>query len=143
MRTSIISCLFILAFGFSIPAAAQHMNAKDAPCQQPASNAETGQCFNNAAKVADTKLNQTYSAIRTFLESQKRTLERDALVKAQRLWIGFRDADCAAQRSLYDGGTGAPATYWACMEAVIRQRTEDLKTGYGWLLEKFDHPLKD
>lgn len=120
---------------------AQHMNATTAPCRQPATNAETGQCFFDAAKEADGKLNRTYDEIQKFFESENRADDRDALRKAQRLWMGFRDANCAAVRSLYGKGTGRPVNYWACMEAQTRQRIEDLTTGYGWLLEKFGHSL--
>lgn len=112
------------------------MNAKGAPCQGEGSNAETGSCFFKAAKAADENLNKTYNQMQNQFKADKRTEDAEALRMAQRAWISFRDANCAAEQGLYGAGTGGPVTYWACMEANTRQRTEDLKTGFGWLLVK-------
>ena len=130
------SVLLVLCVLASTPALAQHMNAKGAPCQQPGSTVETGDCFVSAAKKSDAELNKEYNAIQSFLRSAKRTEDGDALRKAQRAWVAYRDANCGAARGLYGTGTGGYVTYWACMEANTRQRTEDLKTGFGWLLDK-------
>lgn len=118
-------------------AAAQHMNAPDAPCRTPASNAEETSCFIAASKAADTKLNEVYSHLRVGLSPE----EQKDLQQAQRLWLRFRDADCSAERNLYGSGTAAPMVYAACMEADTRQRAAELKTMYGWRLEKLDKPL--
>ncbi|MGA2237259.1 MAG: lysozyme inhibitor LprI family protein [Terriglobales bacterium] len=112
---------------------AQHMNAPDAPCQAPASNAETTACFVSASKVADEQLNKIYVRIREVLSAD----EQQDLQEAQRLWLKFRDANCSAERNLYAGGSAAPMVYAACVEADTRQRTSDLKAMYGWRLVKF------
>jgi uncharacterized protein YecT (DUF1311 family) len=54
----------------------------------------------------------------------------------QRLWVQFRDANCSAEYSLYGGGSAGPTARAACIEAVTRQRTAELKTMYGWVLDK-------
>lgn len=126
----------VVALAASPASLAQHMNATTAPCQKPAANAETAQCFAEAAKAADEKLNQTYGSVRKYLSSANRSEDEEALQKAQRLWIAFRDANCAAVRGLYGNGTGGAVNYLACMEAQTRQRTADLVTGYDWLLLK-------
>jgi uncharacterized protein YecT (DUF1311 family) len=113
--------------------AAQHMNAADAPCKSPASNAEETQCFVRASKVADTQLKETYARVRQILSPDE---QRD-LQQVQTLWLKFRDANCLAERNLYGSGTAAPMVYAACLEADTRQRTTELKTMYGWRLEKF------
>jgi uncharacterized protein YecT (DUF1311 family) len=109
------------------------MNASDAPCHAPASNAETTACFIQASKAADERLNKTYAQIREVLSLD----ERRDLQAAQRRWLKFRDANCSAERNLYAGGSAAPAVYAACIEADTRQRTSELKAMYGWRLEKF------
>jgi uncharacterized protein YecT (DUF1311 family) len=109
------------------------MNAPDAPCKAPASNAEETQCFITASKVADEQLNQTYARVRQVLSPD----EQKDLQQAQLLWLKFRDANCSAERNLYGPGTAAPMVYAACLEADTRQRTAELKTMYGWRLEKF------
>lgn len=139
MRSLTLYTSLLVASLFSLcgKSAAQHMNASDAPCQTPASNAEETNCFIAASKAADNKLNATYTRIREMLSSD----EQKDLQEAQRLWLRFRDANCSAERNLYGSGTAAPMVYAACMEADTRQRTAELKTMYGWRLEKFGKSL--
>ena len=110
---------------------AQHMNAKDAPCQA-GPNAEQTRCFLEAAKAADRELNLVYNKIRAALSPA----DQSKLQIAQRLWVQFRDANCVAERELYDGGSAAPMAYEACLGADTRQRTTELNVMYGWRLEK-------
>jgi uncharacterized protein YecT (DUF1311 family) len=66
-------------------------------------------------------------------------VDGDELVKlktAQRLWIQIRDANCEAEHVLYAGGSAASMVKLACLEAVTRHRSEELKVMYGWRLEK-------
>jgi uncharacterized protein YecT (DUF1311 family) len=112
---------------------AQHMNAPDAPCQAPASNAETTVCFISASKAADEQLNKIYTRIREVLSAD----EQKDVQEAQRLWLKFRDASCSAEKNLDASGSAAPGAYAACIEAETRQRIADLNTIYGWRLQKF------
>ena len=126
--------LFLVSFlCFTTKSVGQHMNAKDAPCQGPSSNAEETQCFVGASRAADAQLNRTYDRVREVLSGD----EQKELQTVQRLWLRFRDANCAAERHLYEGGTAAPMVYAACTEAATRQRTAELKTMYGWRVIKF------
>lgn len=127
------TCLFL-----GNNANAQHMNAPDSPCKAPASNAEMTACFVSASKAADERLNKIYSRIREVLSADE---QRD-LQAAQRLWLKFRDANCAAERNLYAGGSAAPTVYAACIEADTQQRTSDLKAMYDWRLEKFGKAIE-
>jgi uncharacterized protein YecT (DUF1311 family) len=140
MRPSAHFGLFLLAncLFFSGNSAAQHMNAADAPCHSPAPNTEQTQCFITASKAADNQLNQTYARVRQVLSPD----EQGDLQQAQRLWLEFRDANCSAERNLYGSGTAAPMVYAACLEADTRQRTAELKTMYGWRLEKFGNKIE-
>jgi uncharacterized protein YecT (DUF1311 family) len=63
--------------------------------------------------------------------------ELTRLKTAQRLWIQYRDANCEAEREMYSGGSAASMVRLACLEAMTRHRTEELRTMYGWRLEKF------
>jgi uncharacterized protein YecT (DUF1311 family) len=127
------TCFFLTDY-----ASAQHMNAPDAPCQGPASNAETTACFISASKSADEHLNEIYVRIREVLSAD----EQKDLQAAQRLWLKFRDANCSAERNLYTGGSAAPMVYAACIEADTRQRTIGLKVMYGWRLQKFGKAIE-
>jgi uncharacterized protein YecT (DUF1311 family) len=127
--------LFLLVWllSFTTYSMGQHMNAEDAPCQGPGSNAEETGCFIAASHTADTDMNQTYKRVLKVLSAE----EQKQLHSAQRLWLQFRDANCTAERDLYRGGTAAPMVYAACIEADTRQRTAELNTMYGWRLIKF------
>lgn len=91
------------------------MNAKDAPCQT-GPNAEQTQCFIVEAQVTDRELNFIYDKIRKFLDRAGQT----ELPTAQRLWIQFREANCAAGRELYRGGSAASMVHAACLAADTR-----------------------
>jgi uncharacterized protein YecT (DUF1311 family) len=118
--------------GSQMPCLAQHMNAPGAPCQQTATNAETGQCFERAFKDADRELNIAYADIRKTLAPEN----RQNLENAQRAWLKYRDATCAAEKALYYGGTGAFSANSACLEAETRQRLNDLHATYDWQVLK-------
>lgn len=120
-----LSCLTV--------AHAQHMNSSEAPCRNVAITVDVVNCFGESGKVADSKLNQTYVQILSVLQAD----DKQKLRVAQRLWLQFRDATCIAERKLYEGGTAASPAYLACIEEETRQRTNDLRTTYGWVVEKF------
>jgi uncharacterized protein YecT (DUF1311 family) len=112
---------------------AQHMNAKDGPCQVPSSTAEETACFADALKRSDSQLNQMYRRVQSVVSG-------DDLVNlrtAQRLWMQFRDANCEAEHELYSGGSAAPMVKLACLEALTKHRKEELTVMYGWRLEKW------
>jgi uncharacterized protein YecT (DUF1311 family) len=89
-------------------------------------------CFVSEAKAADRELNAFYAQIRKVLAP----VDQNKLQSAQRLWVQFRDANCAAERDLYEGGSAASMVYAACFAADARQRTAELHTMYDWLLKK-------
>lgn len=120
-----------LAFGSCC--SAQHMNAKDGPCQKPAFGDEETSCFYHASKHSDAELNQLYLRVLTVVDGD----ELAKLKAAQRLWMQFRDANCSAEEELYSGGSAASMVKIACLEAVTRHRTEELHVMYDWRLEKW------
>jgi uncharacterized protein YecT (DUF1311 family) len=127
------SLFFAICLVFGDHSNAQHMNASNSPCQAPAAHADTTACFISASKAADEHLNKIYVRVREVLSAD----EQKDLQEAQRLWLKFRDASCSGERNLYAGGSAAPEAYAACIEAETRHRTADLRTIYGWRLQKF------
>jgi len=113
------------------------MNAADAPCQL-GTNAEETQCFLAASKAADKQLKEIYARVRQVLSPD----EQQDLQEAQARWLKFRDTNCSAERNLYGSGTAAPMVYAACLESDTRQRAAELKTMYGWRLEKFGKKME-
>lgn len=133
LAPSILAAAILASFGGSSPLHAQHMNAADAPCRGAGSGVEHANCLNLAARKADADLNLVYRRITGILEAP----DRQKLQTAERTWLLYRDQTCAAERDLYQGGTGGLTAYPACLEAVTRQRISDLKTAYWWKVEKF------
>ena len=111
---------------------AQHVNAPDNPCRTDATP-DVVDCIATALKKSDSDLNYLYQRIQTVVSGE----ELVKLKASQRLWVKFRDVNCDAEHELYDGGTAAPAVKLACLEAMTRHRTEELKVMYGWRLEKW------
>ena len=128
--------LLILVTGRN--ASAQHMNAPDAPCGDVAVTTDLARCLNRALASADQKLNDTYARIQKVLAARDRSTDSANLVRAERIWVQFRDATWAAERDLYGGGTASGPAHLACLEAQTRQRNADLTATYGWILEKFE-----
>jgi uncharacterized protein YecT (DUF1311 family) len=117
--------LLTVALFFS-PAYAQHMNEKDSPCANVVVTAELSNCLSNARDKADATLNSVYTNVRKRLDGD----DAEHLVKTQRLWIQYRDANCSAERDLYEGGTARYPAYFACLEAMTRARTKELRVTY-------------
>jgi len=122
-----------LLLGLAGHASAQHMNAPDAPCGHHPGTTDMMACLDRAHQKADQDLNATYARIMRFLTAD----ERPSLIEAQRQWLRYRDASCASERQLYGGGTALGPAYLACMEAETRHRAADLRTAYGWRVDKF------
>jgi uncharacterized protein YecT (DUF1311 family) len=81
------------------------------------------ECANAELRVQDGRLNTAYQGAILRLE---RPRQKVALQKAQRAWIAFRDADCAA---LYDEDWGSMARVQAnaCVLEHTRRRADELE----------------
>jgi uncharacterized protein YecT (DUF1311 family) len=102
----------------------QHMNAKDAPCQRVGAAVDETRCFVAESQSADKELNSFLGQIQKVLNAAN----QDRLQLAQRLWVQYRQANCEAERSLYDRGSAAPMVYYACLAADTRHRISELNT---------------
>ena len=122
----IVLMLIAAALAESIPVFAQHMNEKDSPCADVVVTVDLARCLVKARDAADVQLNAVYTDLRGKLAAA----DQQRLTATQRLWIQYRDANCTAERELYAGGTAAPPAYLACLEAMTRARTKELKITY-------------
>ena len=106
------------------------------PCDDPATatTIEINQCGKSSFQAADKKLNAAYQAalhrIGSELASEQQQIEiRQDLSEAQRLWIQFRDKDCAALYNFANYGEKAEirdSLHWSCMIERTEQRTDAL-----------------
>ena len=84
-------------------------------------------CMGSEAEQQDARLNENYKAAMQALTPAQQTQLRDA----QRLWIKFRDADCALLGSL-TGGTIDSVNSASCFLDMTQKRADDL----AWLAEQ-------
>jgi uncharacterized protein YecT (DUF1311 family) len=118
--------ILITAMTANLPLGAQHMNERDSPCADVVVTADLANCLAKARDAADEKLNVAYKQLRGKLD----VADGQRLVAAQRLWIQYRDANCVAERDLYESGTASTPAYLACLEAMTRARTKELTITY-------------
>ena len=123
VRVVIVLSLCLLAIA---PSLAQHMNEPDSPCANVATTTNLVECLSKARASSDVALNSLYETIRKRLD----TSESESLIMTERLWIQYRDANCSDERSLYGLGTASFPAYVACLEAMTRERTKELRVTY-------------
>lgn len=109
------------------------------PCVTQANMQEMNTCASQQYEAADARLNEAYSALKAALPAENAPgvagpSPRMALRDAQRVWITFRDADCAAQTQIYAGGSIETLMHLVCMRQRTEQRTRELQRDQ-WLPE--------
>src|SRR3954465_293971 len=126
MKSTLNFGMFLTAVALAIPAHGQHVSEKDSPCANVVVTTELTRCLSDARNRADIKLNSVYKEIRHRLEGA----DAESLTKTQRLWIQYRNANCSAERDLYERGTAKYPVYFACLESLTRGRTRELQVTY-------------
>jgi uncharacterized protein YecT (DUF1311 family) len=97
-------------------------------CRSPRGTIEINRCDQQEFETQDRLLNEVYQKVLAQLKSAGKTEEatRERLISAQRLWIQFRNADCDARESVYDGGSVHTSVYLQCLRDHTAQRIKDL-----------------
>ena len=113
----ILAGLFLLLAG---PVAAQ-----EHPCDGAETQIDLNECSYVAWEQADVELNDAYAAAMGVAQGHGGSAG-EALRDAQRAWIAFRDADCAAEAAFWEGGSAQPMILYGCLETITLQRTDDL-----------------
>lgn len=101
------------------------------PCQTQSNTIEINACAKLQFDEQDRLLNVAYQALLKAVPAANDPgisgdSPRALLVKAQRRWVDFRDADCKAKYQLYAGGTIKNVIYLGCMRERTQQRIKDL-----------------
>ena len=94
------------------------------PCKSRANQLELTQCAEGQFSASDKVLTETYRKLLADLDDEHRGL----LQKAQRAWVGFRDADCDLDASVAIGGSMHGMLVADCRTAMTNTRVKDLKT---------------
>lgn len=98
---------------------------------------DTSICMQKALEGADAALNEMYKKTMAVLEPYEKT----ALRKAQRSWIVYRDLECEAEATLYNGGSGKGLIRQSCLYSTTIDRVASLDRGFGWKVEKFSDEM--
>lgn len=125
-----MKCLSIgalLLLGSVMTAGAQDIN-----CDNPTTQVEMTGCAALDFEAADASLNTAYrNAVQAAKEMDGyvpglEPTHEEMLRDAQRTWIPFRDAACAAESNIARGGTLQNQLFFMCLTRLTEQRTDDL-----------------
>ncbi|WP_245571219.1 lysozyme inhibitor LprI family protein [Neorhizobium alkalisoli] len=127
MKFIIATALLALS---ALPALAQEPKPD---CKNPITQMEMTYCEEQEFGAADRILNAEYQKARKVMKKWDAGAEvgskgaEDALVKAQRAWVAYRDAQCASYGYQAHGGTMEPQLIYGCQADLTRKRTAELK----------------
>ncbi len=127
MKFTIAAALLALS---ALPAFAQEPKPD---CKNPITQMEMTYCEEQEFGAADQILNAEYQKARKVMKKWDAGAEagskgaEDALVKAQRAWVAYRDAQCASYGYQAHGGTMEPQLIYGCQADLTRKRTAELK----------------
>jgi uncharacterized protein YecT (DUF1311 family) len=101
----------------------------DLDCDNAMTQRDMNTCAYQDYLAADLALNEVYA----WAMSRAKTYENGAdlaLRDAQRAWIPYRDAACAAEGLLYEGGSIRPLIEYVCMATLTERRAQDMRLAY-------------
>ena len=113
--------ILMLAF---LVAASSTCQVRADDCASSASQTDMNLCEDAALKRADAELNKTYQEILERLKDSQET--KQLLVASQRLWVRFRDAECAFTASGVEGGSIYPTILLNCRSTITENRVKEL-----------------
>jgi uncharacterized protein YecT (DUF1311 family) len=131
-----VSSFIALSCLLGVPHVVSAQWAPPSPCDD-SPTPEFGVCFEREQKKADTALNAAYKRAMDFIDKdedtnagQKKQWKAD-LVKAQRAWIAFRDANCGAVTAdEFHSRNGMGPAMAACQLDMTVLRTDELMKRY-------------
>lgn len=120
---------------FAPPALAQEEPKVD--CGNAMTQSDMNVCANKDYEAADKELNAVYRTTLTAMQATDKELGEidpnyvgavDALKKAQRAWIGYRDGQCDLAGFEARGGSMEPMLVSGCLADLTKKRTAELKS---------------
>lgn len=115
---------------------AQAQEQPQADCANAMTQADMNICANKDYEAADTELNAVYKKTMAAMKDTDKEMAGidpnyvgavDALKKAQRAWIDYRDGQCELAGFEARGGSMEPMLVSGCLAELTRKRTEELK----------------
>ena len=122
----------LLLFTLIVPAAVYAGSNTGVDCSAARANAEVEHCTALAQQETEEALNGVYKALvaelsRPDTEQDNYTAYRKKLLVAQRAWITFRDADCAAQYEMHRASVIGSSMLLSCKQQRAEQRIRELQ----------------
>ena len=108
-------------------------HAEDVDCDNAETQSDMTSCAEARYDEADKGLNAQYKKTRAAMVAIDKDLDADmkgaeqALLKAQRAWITYRDAQCENYGFQARGGTMEPMLVAGCLADLTDLRTKELK----------------
>ncbi|THK38307.1 lysozyme inhibitor LprI family protein [Ensifer sp. MPMI2T] len=118
----------------AVSAVAQEQPAVD--CQNAVTQMDMNICAGQDYDRADADLNKIYKQAVAAMKAKDKELgeidaayvgAEEALKKAQRAWIGYRDGQCQLAGFEARGGSMEPMLVSGCLAELTRKRTTELK----------------
>lgn len=87
-----------------------------------------GACLEHAQRIADLALNASYTRYLRSIDSDEQGRQwREEFERAQKAWLGFREADCGGLiGSEWQGGTGTGVAVAVCRLGKTEERAAEL-----------------
>lgn len=85
---------------------------------------EMNACAAEAFVQADAELNAVWAQAKSFMDGIG---QGPTLLDAQRKWLAYRDAACAAEIAPYEGGSIQPLILHTCLTRLTQARRQDLE----------------
>lgn len=132
IRTIVFSNVILAAM--ALPVLAQEEPVVD--CANATTQSDLNICAYRDYQAADGALNPAYRKALTAAQETDRQIGEydekavgavDALKKAQRAWIPYRDGQCALAGFAARGGSMEPMLVSGCLAELTAKRTEELK----------------
>lgn len=126
LKIGLIGGVFML-----LAAGAAH--AEDVDCDNAQTQSDMTSCAQARYEEADKALNAQYKQTRAAMVAIDKDLDGDmkgaeqALLKAQRAWISYRDAQCENYGFQARGGSMEPMLVAGCLADLTDLRTKELK----------------
>jgi len=102
-------------------------------CSKADNTIDINQCAQIQQAKTDEELNEVYKRVLAMLDGIDKEPDqriksdlKAGLIKAQRLWVKFREADCANVYDFWSNGTIRSVMYSDCMRARAEQRIKEL-----------------
>lgn len=133
IRALILTNLFLGGLAFAPVALAQE---DEIDCGNAMTQAEMNICASRDYQAADKELNAVYKTTMTKMRKTDAELGEiepnfvgavDALKKAQRAWIDYRDGQCELAGFEARGGSMEPMLVSGCLADLTKKRTAELK----------------